>query len=83
MILIKVKKETFLCLKMELNTRANGKAICDMGMGSSSGQMAQSTKASGRTTKPMVKVRFGMFMETNTKDDGKETRHTVLANIHT
>lgn len=44
------------------------------------GLMVQSMKAIGRTTKLMEEEYFGMFTETNTKENGRETRHMVLEN---
>jgi len=45
------------------------------------GLMVQNTKATGKTIKPMEEEYFGMFTETNTKANGKETRHMGLENI--
>jgi hypothetical protein len=70
-------------LKTELNIRVNGKKISDMGLEFKFGQMVQSMRGIGRTTKLMVKAYSGMFMATNMKVTGKEIRHMGMANTPT
>jgi hypothetical protein len=44
------------------------------------GLMVQNMKATGKTTKLTEEEYFGMFTETNTKANGRETRHMALEN---
>ena len=53
-----------------------------MGLGSKSGLMVPSTKASGKTTKHTVTVFSGMCMVTNTKEHGRGTKLTAKVSIH-
>lgn len=52
-------------------------------MVSNNGQTALNMKDSGKIIKLMDKELSGMFMETNMKANGKETKHTELENTLT
>jgi len=82
MILIIVKLEVNIHLKMEQSLMDNGKIIIDMDKERKFGQMAQSMKASGRITKLMAKVLSGMYMATFMRAIGKEIKLTEKENIH-
>lgn len=65
-----------MCLRMELFTGVSGRMKTDMDMVFKFGQMGQSMKASGKITKHMERVNFGMRMVMFLTANGKMIRRT-------
>ena len=78
-----VRKEMSLFSKTELDTKVNGKTTSDTASECRFGQMEPSMKGTGKTTKPMEKVSFGMSMATSTKVPGSVTKLMVTASTLT
>ena len=68
-------------MKMVLFIKANGMERKGMDLEYKCGLMEPSIKDIGKIIKHMDKVHSGMFTATNTKESGKEIRHTAMANI--
>jgi hypothetical protein len=66
---------------MVLFIKVNGKAIRDMAMEFSNGQMVQNMKDTGRITKLTAKAHFIMLMEMSLKVIGKMTKQTDTVSI--
>jgi len=80
-ILKYMRKETSFHLKMEHDTKDNGKKMYVTEKELRYGLMVPDTKECGRTTKLMDRVLSGMYTEINMKESGNVIRPTVTENI--